>query len=392
MHLVHGLLGLLGFLGKRPPVNVPPIDSFQLPDKLYRYFPDPSRSVVDASLNEDVMEWQRYEMEFMSEPRPAAPPPAQEGVMVAISGADGITYECLLPALPTAEPRGAEEAAAGAKRRKKRLKQWLEALQPLRRRTLVHRAGWWSYEFAYQKQVRQYHDLSKEEQAKYGMARDEYLLGRHVPGQSVPALDGLGASLVEAYVDGDLCVLPGGQKGPPRRTEVHYKCDSSAPMDHVQDVIEISLCNYILTVASPRLCGLAEASRPKNGLIRCFPTQALTSPPSPPFHQAPSDSEQAPATAAAEEDRADRRKRGHSLIRDVASKNAFPQFSRLVNELLTDMGDLFDESSLMVKAILSDDDDDEDDSEDDGQEEDGASGPDDLDGEQRTEQGQRLDL
>jgi len=53
----------------RQPVDVPPIDTFQLPEKLYRYFPDPSRSVMDASLNEDVMEWQRYDIEFLTEPR-----------------------------------------------------------------------------------------------------------------------------------------------------------------------------------------------------------------------------------------------------------------------------------------------------------------------------------
>lgn len=359
MQFLQSLLGLLGFFGKRPAFDVPPIDNFALPEKLYRYFPDPTRSVVDASLNDDVMEWQRYEMEFMTEPRSSNDSTsAHEETVVKINGADGIVYECVLPALATAEPADPVEAAAGAKRRKKRLKQWIEALEPLRRKTLVHRAGWWSYEFGYQKQVKQYHDLSKEEQAKFpGVLRDEYLLGRYVPGESTAVVDGPGTSLIETYVDGDRCLLPGGRAGPPRRTEVHYKCDSSAPMDYIQEVIEISICNYIMTIGSPRLCGLVEASRPNNGVIRCFPKEHLAGPP-PPFHQSPSDSEHSPFSVN-EEDRVKQRRRQHSLIRDVASKNAFPQFSRLVNELLTEMGDLFDESSLMVKVILSDDDDEE---------------------------------
>lgn len=112
-------------------LTVPPIDDFQLPEKLYRYFPDPSRTIVDGSLHEDVMEWQRFEIEFARVPRV---PVAGEPPPLAVTGADGVEYECVLP-VAAGLPAG--PAALPARADPRRQHKWLEALAPLRRKTLV---------------------------------------------------------------------------------------------------------------------------------------------------------------------------------------------------------------------------------------------------------------
>jgi len=272
--------------------------------------------------------------------------------VLRIMGADQIEYECVLPAAEVAPaPKSVEEEASRSRRSKKRQKQWLEALAPLSKKALVHRAGWWTYEFRYQKQMKQYHDLTAEEQASYPGAplRDEYLLGRFVPEKSKSKVDMLGTKLVQDYLDGDVCFLPGAVTGPSRKTEVHFKCDSSAQLDYISEVMEISTCNYLVTVGTPRVCVLAEENKPKNGDVKCYPTRTLE--PSQIFHQAHSDSEH--TTALSDEDRRIHRKNQHNLIRGVASKNKFPQFSRLVNELLTEMGDLFEDidSNLGITVV-----------------------------------------
>lgn len=345
---------------RNPQVDVPPIDAFPLPEKLYRYFPDPSRSIADASLNEDVMEWQRYEIEFMEEPRQ----PKDDLVpALKLKGSDQIEYECVLPQLVEA---GEGDGGQGGKKKKvkRSLARWKEALEPLKKgkKVLVHRAGWWTYEFSYQKHVKQYHVLGKEEQkARPGFTKDEFLLGRFVPTSSKTELDPLGQKMIQEYIKGDICMLPGGIKGHERQVMVSFKCDSSAILDYIEDVIEISTCRYVMTIGSPRVCRLVEASKPKDGgNIRCYPSVKLDVGTRSKFHQSPSDSEH--VGGPTEEDRTRHKKHQHTILRHVASNDVkFPHFSRLVNELLTEVGDLFEEVSAVdkFKVVLSGDEEEE---------------------------------
>lgn len=50
-------------------IEIPPIDRYPLPPRLYNEHPDPSRTIIDASLNDDVLDWKQYEMEFMQQSR-----------------------------------------------------------------------------------------------------------------------------------------------------------------------------------------------------------------------------------------------------------------------------------------------------------------------------------
>lgn len=352
-------LALTGCIFPRSPtVDVPPIDAFPLPEKLYRYFPDPSRSIVDASLNEDVMEWQRYEIEFMEEPRKLKDDTVP---VVKIKGSDQVEYECVLPQVETNDN---VDMVEGKKKVKRSLKKWKEALEPLKKskKVLVHRAGWWTYEFAYQKHVKQYHVLSKDEQkARPGFTKDEFLLGRFVPSSSKTELDPLGQKMIQEYTKGDVCLLPGGIKGQERQVMVSFKCDSSAILDYIEDVIEISTCNYVMTIGTPRVCRLVEANKPKDGgNIKCYPSKKLEGVTRGKFYQSPSDSEH--TGGPTEEDRTKHKKHQHSILRHVASNDVkFPQFSRLVNELLTEVGDLFEEVSAAdgLKVVLPDTEDDD---------------------------------
>lgn len=193
--------------------------------------------------------------------------------------------------------------------------------------------------------------------------RDEFLLGRYVPGVSSETLDASATRLVQTYSDGDVCVLPGGVLGRERHIQVNFRCDPSSPIDHIEEVVEISTCVYVMTVATPRVCRFAKQPKTPKPVIRCHPTRALAGPPAEPAGPAADTGADADADADAI---LSAKKRQHIIIRHVAKNVQFPLFQQLVDELLTDMGDLFEDFSIGDKtykmAFSGDDDDDDSDS------------------------------
>ncbi len=311
---------------------MPAIDEFKIPGGLYHSTYDSSKMIADHALSEDIMEYQRYKMQILGLP------PSDWKNYDYIKAADHV---CILPSFLENEKKQKVDPQKIEKRQKKRIMRWIKALIPLKRKALLHKSGWWTYEFAYQKHIVQYHNLSPEERSKRpGIVRDEFMLGRFIPGSSEPYLDPTTSKLVQNYNGGDICHLPGDIRGPERWTQVYFKCDSSSTSDYIEDVVEISTCRYVMTIASPRFCPLMETDHKENALIMCFSTLEASRINA---QNAFSDNEHSESVPEDEMER--QRKRQHYIIRHVASNSEFPHFSRLVNDLLSDLGDIMEEIS-----------------------------------------------
>lgn len=125
-------------------------------------------------------------------------------------------------------------------------------LQPLTESCLYINKGWWSYEFCYLRQIRQYHKAQAE-----GEVNEDLLVGIYDP----VASDDLNQKensrfFLQKYSDGDSCDL----NNLPREATVQIYCLPGA-VDEIVDVLEVSTCKYLITVATSRICPMERFSR-----------------------------------------------------------------------------------------------------------------------------------
>lgn len=165
----------------------------------------------------------------------------------------------------------------------------LELLKGLEGTCFYWMAGFWSYRFCYSDGITQFHALPPSlGRPLYPPAEDPdvptFELGRKrktttLSGKRDPAYDARGPfgtpgsedskSLVVEYDGGTYCPLIGAQ----RKTEVQFQC-SPATNDRIGFVKEISTCQYLIVVQTPRLCSdlafAADDPEPVH-MIRCRP-------------------------------------------------------------------------------------------------------------------------
>jgi len=143
-------------------------------------------------------------------------------------------------------------------------------LEPLRRSCLVRHEGWWTYEFCYGRQIRQFHliaDGGNHPGASGGGSevQTEYILGKADKAATKAAQDGtldetqfLKPPSPEADIyaphtlelemgDGTLCELTGR----PRATTVEFACGQT---DAIQSVNEVHTCHYKVVISTQKLC------------------------------------------------------------------------------------------------------------------------------------------
>mmetsp|Transcript_38178 Transcript_38178/g.88055 ORF Transcript_38178/g.88055 Transcript_38178/m.88055 type:complete len:248 (+) Transcript_38178:3-746(+) len=124
---------------------------------------------------------------------------------------------------------------------------------------LSRHEGWWSYEFCYKKQMRQFHLVTVTD-AKGKVAsqvQDEYLLGKadveaeFKGGESRyithPGINDEPAALELEYQDGTVCELTKQQ----RASTVQFLCGST---DTIVSVVEDHTCHYKVVITTPTLC------------------------------------------------------------------------------------------------------------------------------------------
>mmetsp|Transcript_18304 Transcript_18304/g.24145 ORF Transcript_18304/g.24145 Transcript_18304/m.24145 type:complete len:443 (+) Transcript_18304:126-1454(+) len=141
----------------------------------------------------------------------------------------------------------------------------------------IHRhEGWWSYEFCFQKSIRQYHletvthrTKSSGEEKQVTQMQAEYILGRLTSAQRKKITDDDSIILMPEgstvpgifqleFEGGTLCGLT-SQK---RSTTVQLKC---GPEEKILSIVEDHTCHYVMVVSTTVLCRhflLGESQKP----------------------------------------------------------------------------------------------------------------------------------
>ncbi|KAK9098534.1 hypothetical protein Syun_025579 [Stephania yunnanensis] len=140
--------------------------------------------------------------------------------------------------------------------RRVKLKTPDELLEVLKEECLYRQEGWWSYEFCYHKQLRQFHveDDKAVQEFVLGVYDAEATAAFNQNHSDVSILkdprskDASQRYHAHQYTNGTICDLT----GQPRATEVRFVC--SEPRVMISSITELSTCKYALTIQSPMLC------------------------------------------------------------------------------------------------------------------------------------------
>ncbi|KAI5479070.1 misfolded glycoproteins degradation protein Yos9 [Pseudohyphozyma bogoriensis] len=200
----------------------------------------------------------------------------------------GQAFLCTVPAvndLPSTPPAPDDlEAKGNAERRRERgLERGLALIDGMKGSCLYQKHGWFTYSFCYGNEIRQFHEIrvSGQPGPTEDPSTESYTLGQSpVPPSSltppkygsgsaslakserIPATLGGGGGdngwddggryLVQQWEGGTIC----DKTGLPRTVEVQFHCNTQST-DRIALIRETSICNYVLLVHTPRLCGEA---------------------------------------------------------------------------------------------------------------------------------------
>ncbi|KAI4377318.1 hypothetical protein MLD38_014967 [Melastoma candidum] len=218
----------------------------------------------------------KYDIEFHSEDSPFQPDDDQESLVMP--GKNGQNYLCYLPKeekVKSGTPVFTQNATGVIMETEKqvKLKTPDELLEVLSDRCFLRQEGWWSYEFCYNKKIRQFHQEDEK-------VVQEYILGYHDPEATLAYNENLSdiSTLKDPrskdasqryhahqYTNGTTCDLT----NQPRETEVRFVC--SEPRVMISSITELSTCRYALTVQCPMLCKhpVYQEERPVWHTINC---------------------------------------------------------------------------------------------------------------------------
>lgn len=117
-----------------------------------------------------------------------------------------------------------------------------EILSPLKDNCLIFGQGWWTYEFCYNKHVRQFHLGPKNIEADYilGVAQEENQVSETLHKLYYPVF----------YQEGDICNINNKR----RTTEVRFYCSPSANRPSIKSITEPGSCNYQLEIETDLIC------------------------------------------------------------------------------------------------------------------------------------------
>lgn len=218
----------------------------------------------------------KYKIEFHPEDSPFHPDDDQESVVMP--NKNGENFLCFLPKVEKAKsgkPVTRHNTSSMIVESEKRIKLKTpdELLEALKDRCLIRQEGWWSYEFCYQKKLRQVH-LEEEKEVQ------EFVLGQY-DAEATAAFNQNLSDISELkdphskdasqryhahqYTNGTMCDLT----NQPRETEVRFVCAETRAM--ISSITELSTCKYALTVQCPTLCKhpLFQEERPVWHTINC---------------------------------------------------------------------------------------------------------------------------
>ncbi|KAL6274955.1 hypothetical protein ACE6H2_025647 [Prunus campanulata] len=201
----------------------------------------------------------KYKIEFHPEDSPFHPEDGQESVVMPNN--NGQNFICYLPKVEEAKsgkqvlPHNISSVIVETEKRVK-MKTPDELLEVLKDQCFIKQDGWWSYEFCYQKRLRQIH-LEDEKVVQ------EFILGIYdaeataAVNQNLSDIsrlkdprskDAYQRYHAHQYTNGTTCDLTDQQRG----TEVRFVCSEGRAM--INSITEIATCKYAVTIQCPTLC------------------------------------------------------------------------------------------------------------------------------------------
>ncbi|XP_027069314.1 protein OS-9 homolog [Coffea eugenioides] len=218
----------------------------------------------------------KYKIEFHTDDAPFHPDDDQESLVMP--NKNGEKFLCFLPRMQKSksgklvnQQNTSSMILETAKSIK--LKTPDELLEVLKDRCFLRQEGWWSYEFCYQKKLRQIHleDEKVVQEFILGAYDAEATAAYHQNLSDISTLkdprskDASQRYHAHQYTNGTICDLT----NEPRETEVRFVC--SEPRAMISSITELSTCKYALTIQCPTLCKhpLFQEERPVWHTINC---------------------------------------------------------------------------------------------------------------------------
>ncbi|RPB17677.1 hypothetical protein P167DRAFT_515009 [Morchella conica CCBAS932] len=244
------------------------------------------------SVNDDILAFPQYEIQFPQEPIPASEASALLAQAPTSSASPDSTttpndaatssesyealwlnnrqYLCSVPVVQAPPALNATEKELSRAAEEKELARattrgW-ELLSGLEGECLYFVSGWWSYSYCHNREVRQFHQKAPTagNNAQWPPAEDpmtpSYVLGMVTPEQRERE-KGKGAGtelqatgelrfLVQKLGGGTTCDLTRKE----RKIEIQFHCSTKGTHDRIGWIKEISICCYLMVVYTPRLC------------------------------------------------------------------------------------------------------------------------------------------
>ncbi|XP_015582774.1 protein OS-9 homolog [Ricinus communis] len=218
----------------------------------------------------------KYKIELHPEDSPFHPDDGQESVVM--HNKNGQNFLCYLPKVEKAKSGNLVNqlnisGMIVETEKPVKLKTPDELLEVLKERCFIRQEGWWSYEFCYQKKLRQVHleDDKLVQEFVLGVYDEEATAAFNQNLSDVSTVkdprskDASQRYHAHQYTNGTMCDLT----NQPRETEVRFVC--SEPRAMISSITELSTCKYALTVQVPMLCKhlLFQEERPVWHTIDC---------------------------------------------------------------------------------------------------------------------------
>ncbi|RAL50135.1 hypothetical protein DM860_007809 [Cuscuta australis] len=218
----------------------------------------------------------KYKIEFHPEDSPFHPDDDQEAVVMPNN--KGEKFLCFLPKVHNSKSSklvSQQNTSSLILETEKHIKPKTpdELLDVLKDACLLRQEGWWSYEFCYQKKLRQIHveDEKVVQEFVLGYYDSEATMAYNENRSDISTLkdprskDSSQRYHAHLYTNGTVCDLT----NQPRETEVRFVC--SEPRAMISSITELSTCKYALTVHCPILCKhpLFQEERPEWHTVNC---------------------------------------------------------------------------------------------------------------------------
>jgi hypothetical protein len=109
--------------------DIPSIDFYQIAPTIFSKDQDPSRTIIDASLIDDLIEWDKYEIEFTPSLRSTSAL-KEKGLEIEYTG---FKYICEMPQQEISDNLSKRQESFNAE-----IKKWTTAVRPLSKKVLTY--------------------------------------------------------------------------------------------------------------------------------------------------------------------------------------------------------------------------------------------------------------